>query len=371
MRARIKLLIPIIISILLFSGCYSYRDINKVIFVTSMLIDMDENDNIIVYGDTLRPYRDAGESSERGQRGFYKGEGKSLLEAISDMSLSASFMLDFSQNKAIIFSQKAAESGIDKYMDYLNRAQELNVRAYLFVYYGDIEKLMTMTASNEDYLGNFLNDIVNKVGASSKTIFLNVNDYLTEKRIGSGITVLTALELEEEAGEEKLHLVGGGVIQHGKLVDRLEEKEVMNYNLLTGRVNRGIIEVPNPSDKDNLITLGIDGGSTSTKLELKNGKAKLIKKIKLKGIIGEAQGELKLTVETMDKIVREAKETLIYSTEAFYNEYNRKGLDILNLTREMEKQRISNDHIHSLKNIKLEVYPEVILRGSTNIQNTN
>ncbi|MGM9972574.1 MAG: Ger(x)C family spore germination protein [Clostridiaceae bacterium] len=370
MKPRIKLLIPIVLSLLL-SGCYSYRDINKVIFVTSMLIDMNENDNIVVYGDTLRPYRDAGESSERGQRGFYKGEGKSLLEAIANMSLSASFLLDFSQNKAIIFSEKAAEEGIDKYMDYLNRAQELNVRSYLFVYYGNLEKLMTMTASNEDYLGNFLNDIVNKVGASSKTIFMNINDYLTQKRMGSGITVITALELEDEAGEEKLHLVGGGVIQDGKLIERLEEKEILNYNLLTGGVKRGTIEVPNPSDKNNLITLGIHGGSTSTKLEIKDGKPILVKKIKLKGIIGEAQGELKLTKDNMDKIAKEAEESLIYSTEAFYRDYNRKGLDLLNLTREIEKQRISKDNIDSLESIKLLVYPEITLRGSTNIQNTN
>ena len=371
MRHKAIVLIAILFSTLFFSGCYSYRDINKVIFVTSMLIDVDENDNIVVYGDTLRPYRDAGESSERGQRGFYKGEGKSLLEALSDMSLSASFMLDFSQNKAIIFSEKAAEKGIDKYMDYLNRSQELNVRSYLFVFYGNLEKLMTMAASNEEYLGNFLNDVVNKVDASSRTIFMNINDYLTEKRMGSGITVLTALELEEEAGQEKLHLVGGGVIQEGKLVERLEEKEVLNYNLLTGRVKRGTIEVPNPSDKNNLITLGIDGGSTSTKLEVKDGKTHLVKKIKLRGIIGEAQGELKLTEELMARIAKEAEESLIYSTESFYKEYNRKGLDILNLTRELEKQRLSKDNIKSLENVKLLVYPKVSLKGSTNIQNTN
>ena len=59
------------------------------------------------------------------------------------------------------------------------------------------------------------------------------------------------------------------------------------------------------------------------------------------------------------------------STEAFYREYNLKGLDLLNLTREIEKQRISKDDIDSLKSIKLLVYPEITLRGSTNIQNTN
>ena len=97
--------------------------------------------------------------------------------------------------------------------------------------------------------------------------------------------MLTALELEEEAGEEKLHLLGGGVIQDGKLIERLGEKEVQNYNLLTGRVNRGIIEVPNPSDKNNLITLGIDGGSTSTKLEIKDGKTQAAV-LKLAAVMG-------------------------------------------------------------------------------------
>ena len=372
MRKYKPLIFIVLISyILLFTGCYSYKDINRVIFVTSLLIDLDDNENIVIYADTLKPYRDTSESSEKGQRSVYKGEGKSLLEAIDNMNLSSSFQLNFSQNKAVIFTQKAAEKGIDTYMDYLNRDQELNVRSYLFVYYGDIEKLMNIASNNEEYLGSFLNDIVNKVSSSPKAIFLNMNDYLTQKKLGSGITIITALEVEKEKAEEKIHLVGGGVIREGKLVDKLEASQTQSYNLLTKGIKNGTIEVANPEDKEKLITLKIIKGKAKTELSLSGGKPQLIKKIKLRTIIGDAQGSLTLSEDNIAAIKSSAQEVLRNRTESFFYEYKGKEIDILNVEREIEIKYPQSINSISPYRAELWIYPEVIIEGSSNIKNTN
>ena len=38
-------------------GCFNYKEINKITFATSVIFDIDELDNIIVYIDCVRPYR--------------------------------------------------------------------------------------------------------------------------------------------------------------------------------------------------------------------------------------------------------------------------------------------------------------------------
>ena len=49
------------------------------------------------------------------------------------------------------------------------------------------------------------------------------------------------------------------------MIDRLEQKDVVSYNLLTRRVNDGTLEIPNPDEKDKFVTLDILEDNLETK----------------------------------------------------------------------------------------------------------
>ena len=70
---RKKLISLVLFIILCFSlvGCFNYREINRITFATSILFDKDENDRVVVYLDCIHPYRNAGESSDKGRRLLY------------------------------------------------------------------------------------------------------------------------------------------------------------------------------------------------------------------------------------------------------------------------------------------------------------
>ncbi len=334
-----------------------------------MLIDVDENDNIVLYTDTLKPYRNASESSEKGMRVMYKSEGKSLFEAVRNMNLTSSYVINYSQNKAVIFSERAAEKGLQNYIDFLNRDQEFNVRSFLFIYYGDIKRIMKLAANNEEYMGSFLNEIVNKMQTSPRTVHLNLNDYIVNRNIGSGVTIMSALEVRKEVLEDKIKLVGGAIIKDEKLSGKLFLPLGLSYNLLTNKVKKGTLEVINPGDKEKLATLEILKGNTKTKIEYNKGKIQLIKNIKIHASLGEVQGNMNLTKENVHMLEKSAKDNIEKYGVLLFEEYKNKDIDLFNVSREIEKKYPHVKIEDILKNTVISINAEVKIEGSSRIQN--
>jgi len=370
MIKKFKFSIMILISMsMVFSGCYNYKDINRVIFVTSMLIDLDENNNIVIYTDTIKPYRSTNESSEKGMRIIFKGEGKSLFEAERNLNLSSSYTLNYTQNKAIIFSQKAAEAGLENYLDFLNRDQELLVRSFLFVYYGDINRLMKLASNDEEYLGAFLYEVVNKMQTSPRTINISLNDYLVTSELGSGVTIMSAMEVKKGVLKDNIELVGGAVISNEKLIDRLQIAQGLSYNFLMNKVKRGTLEVTNPDDKKKIVTLEILDGKTKTDIKVEKDKVELIKTIKIRASIGDVQGTMALSEENIKKLQENAENNIKKYGTMLFEEFKGKDLDIFNIKRELEMKYPSAKIEEPLKKAELKIYPQVTIEGSSNILN--
>ena len=91
-----KILIIFLIPLTL-TGCFNYRDINKVTFATSMIFDTDDLGQVIVYLDCIKPYRSTNESSDKGRRLIFKGVGKTTEDALGKIDNFSSAKLNYSQ----------------------------------------------------------------------------------------------------------------------------------------------------------------------------------------------------------------------------------------------------------------------------------
>ena len=82
-----KRIVSLILMLLIISttlvGCFNYNEINELTFVTSAVFDIDDSENVVLYLDCMKPYRNTNESSDNGKRIVYKGIGKTALEAKS------------------------------------------------------------------------------------------------------------------------------------------------------------------------------------------------------------------------------------------------------------------------------------------------
>ncbi|WP_164509069.1 Ger(x)C family spore germination protein [Clostridium rectalis] len=363
-----KKIISIFICLCMFlNGCYNYNDINKVLFVTTVALDVDANNEPIMYVETFKPYRSSTAGSEKGEKIIYKGEAKTLLENFRSMGQSASYKLNGTQNKAIIFSEKAAEYGIDNFIDLFDRDQEFLVREYVAVYEGDIENLFKLKIKSEEYIGIFLVDLLDNIGTASRSIRLSMNDYLN-KRIEPGKTcVMTVINSDCTQMEDMIRINGGAIIKNSKMVDRLPELDSQGYNFLMNNVESGTLEVTNPEDDNKFVTLEILKSKTKSKLYFDEDVLKLKKIINVKATFAEAQKSITLTnKQEVEKISQGAEKNIVISCKDVFDKYKNKNLDIFEVESEFNRKYPHKSYKNILKNTELEIEVNVSVEGSSN-----
>lgn len=364
---KLKIILKFIIIIFIplsLSGCFDYRDINKVSFATSIIFDTDDFGRAVVYADCVKPYRSTNESSDKGKRIIYKGTGKTALEALRDVNLASSYELNFSQNRAYIFTEKAARDGIKRYIDLINNSQEFQVKPDIFVYFGEVKELLKVTSSDEEYLGLYLEELVSKNKASARAMRANINDYLSNSITASDTYIVGAIEVREDALDNKIEIGGGAIIKDNKLIEKIDTKDALSYNLMMNNVSRGTLEMSNPQTKEGFITFDILQNSTDSKLRYDGDKITLIKNLELRVSIAEIQGRLIVDNEFL-QYIKGVKEEQIktYLIETF-EEYKKKGLDVFEVERLLDINYPKASVYNPISKTDLEVNVNLIIDGT-------
>ena len=75
-------------------GCFNYNDIDKVIFATACIIDVDNQGNPILYVEAFRPQKTVTSSSNSDQRILFRSSKKTMFETIRDINLSSNYKLN-------------------------------------------------------------------------------------------------------------------------------------------------------------------------------------------------------------------------------------------------------------------------------------
>lgn len=370
MKRRIVSFLFVLVLSFNLGGCFNYREINKLTFATSMVFDIDELDNVIIYLDCVRPYRSANESSDKGKKILFQGKGKTTLEAVRDIDVSSSNRINLSQVRAYIFTEKAARKGIKNYVDLINNNQELSFKPHMFVYYGGIDSLLKIRDTDEEYLGSYLDDLINKNEGNGRVIKSNVKDYVVNSLMGDNISFMSALQLKKSEVDSKIELNGGAIMKDNHMIDRLEQKDALTYNLLMKNVRQGTLEVPNPEERDKLITLDILEETNNTGIKLDGEDILLEKVLNIKVSLGEIQGKLIVNDEVLDKIkVNEEWKIKKYQEELF-KKYKEKDIDIFGVTRLIEEKYPNLERDDILSKTNLETKVNLVIDGSSLVKNS-
>ena len=363
-----KILIIFLIPLTL-TGCFNYRDINKVTFATSIIFDTDDLGQVIVYLDCIKPYRSTNESSDKGRRLIFKGVGKTTEDALEKIDNFSSAKLNYSQVKAYIFTEKAAKVGIKKYLDLINNYGEMQIKPSAFIYYGDVEELLKATSGDEEFLGMYLNDIMNKKPFNSLSLQANINYYLSNRLMGDNTLLLPAVNLKKDVLDKKVQINGSGILKDNVLVDRLEQEDTLLYELMMGSVYEGTFEIGNPNTDTGFISLDVLSSSEESMLRFDNNRFTLVKNIEVDLEISDIQGEAIVDSEFINYIkVNEEAYINSYITQLF-NKYKEKGIDIFNVYR-MKEIHYGKEEINDPLSIcDLEINTKVNINGTGLSQN--
>lgn len=363
-RRRYSLLLVLLFIPLFLTGCFDYHDINKVTFPTSIIFDIDDLGEAIVYLDCIKPYRSTNDSSDKGRRIIYKGQGKTALEALSDINRVSSFKLDYTQTRAYIFTEKASRKGIKKFLDLINNNSEFSMKPSAFVYYGDVDELLKTVSTDEEYLGLFLNDLVGKKKYNPKAVKSNINYYLSNILMGSNTALLTSIALKDNAIDKKIEIQGSSIFKDNILVEKIDVVNSLMYNIMMGNAKSGTLEVANPQDKQNFITLQILDSSVVDKLQFQDGKYKLIKNVNVDVSVSEIQGKLIVDSSSIDYIEVNEEAYINGYVEYLFNKYKEEGLDIFDVERLVEMYYPHENIDNPLSVTELEVNTKINIKGT-------
>lgn len=324
------------ISCMLMTGCFNYKDINKILFVTAVLVDVDKDKKPVLYCEAFKAK--AGDEKGAGERIIFKGKGKTCLEAIREISLGSSFKLNYTQNKVVIFSSKAAEYGIDNFIDFFDRDQELLIRPAISVYDGECEKLFKAKLEEEKYLGVYIMELINNVGASSRAIQLSLNEYFNQRLIGDKTNVVTLIKMQSGGMGDKIVIDGGAILKEDKLIGIISKQEGQGFNFLMNNVKSGTLEPNNPEAENKFVTLEILSSKTKTQIKYEEDKIKLIKNIRVKTSLGEVQEKFMINDNSLKALEMTSEENIKKACTIIFNKYKDEGIDIFDIEEELYRK---------------------------------
>ena len=179
-----------------------------------------------------------------------------------------------------------------------------------------------------------------------------------------------AIIINEDALDKKIELNGGVIMKDNHMIDRLEQKDVVSYNLLTRRVNDGTLEIPNPDEKDKFVTLDILEDNLNTKVRIDGDKVILEKNINLKVSIGEIQGSLIVDDEALETLKVDEEEKIKIYLNDFFKNYKEKGIDILGVRRLVEEYYPVNSVEDILGSTELKLNIDLVIDGSSLVRDS-
>lgn len=284
MKNRVKKTIIIIfillINLFLLSGCYDSRGIEDLAYVTAIGIDIDNNDVLSITFQISIP----GTSSESGSSQSSKTENTtvqctSIDSGISLVNSYISKQINLSHCKALVFSEKIANKGLDKYVDTLANNVEIRSDCNVIItrcpakdfIENATPSIETLTAryyevalKSSEYTGyttstefaNFVNNIKNSfIQATAILGGINTGDNRIQHTAYVGID--SSYKADESPIDDinNVETFGTAVFHDDKLVGELSGFETLCFLLLTNKIETCTVSVPSPFEQNAEIDL--------------------------------------------------------------------------------------------------------------------
>lgn len=277
------ILILIILSMVLTSGCWDMVEINERLFPYSVAVDINEKDEgLDKYAITISylNINAIGKNSTQEERVFIVSvTGSSIFEAVKKLSTHIPYPFHFKHLRVIVLGQELAKDGhlVRQIIDGLSRDYIINKKIQIIV--ADEkgkEVLETVPRSHkqeeiEGTLYSMLRDDKTAVRYSPKALTDFIQDM--DKK-GSSIVPRVCVE------DSYIKMYGGAIVKDYSLVGKINEFENRAIAFMNGLVGTELIDVPYD---DAVISYSVTDQSSKKKLIKEDGKLKFKVDIKIFG----------------------------------------------------------------------------------------
>lgn len=344
-----KKILIIILTLLLCTGCFDYKEINDLAIINAIGVDY-ENDEYVI---TLEILNDQIDKDSSKITSYTKvGHGKNLTSAIENAADKLSKQLIFNHIKLMILSKSIIEEKFENIIDLFLRNTYFRENFYVIsATKNKPETLLNHTTNEAPIASTAITDTLESIRYSSNTNVLKKFDEMVEEVITYGIdTCFSNITLKDN----EFIVDGMSIFNNYSYKSNLSNEYVKIYNLLTDNFDRPTYTI----NYDNLsFTTAINNGKINA--EIKSGTINVTGNLMGRIIDNDPKYNIR-DPKNLERIDNDFTNLLNKKIPEFIKVLQDNNSDILGITRNYYKKTRTKDKDYWLKldiksNIKFNI----------------
>lgn len=269
----IKLVICLFLSLSL-TACWSSVELNKLGIVVGVALDRKEkNDDLTVTTQIGVPTLEKSSTGIGASKQFVniREKGKTVSEALKNISREYNRLLFFAHNQVVIFDKSMAYQGISSEIDFFLRNRETRPLTWILISNGEAADILNMNPNSREEPGINLGKLIKNEQYVSQLPIVNFKDFTTKLMSKTTAPVVPIIDLKTNEKKEKVpYMIKTAVFKKDKMVGELNESESMGFLWGTNKVEYGTILVNSPSGNEK-VGIKITKAKGKIKPEVKDG----------------------------------------------------------------------------------------------------
>lgn len=344
-----KKILIIILTLLLCTGCFDYKEINDLAIINAIGVDY-ENDEYVI---TLEILNDQIDKDSSKITSYTKvGHGKNLTSAIENAADKLSKQLIFNHIKLMILSKSIIEEKFENIIDLFLRNTYFRENFYVIsATKNKPETLLNHTTNEAPIASTAITDTLESIRYSSNTNVLKKFDEIVEEVITYGIdTCFSNITLKDD----EFIVDGMSIFNNYSYKSNLSNEYVKIYNLLIDNFDRPTYTI----NYDNLsFTTAINNGKINA--EIKSGTINVTGNLMGRIIDNDPKYNIR-DPKNLERIDNDFTNLLNKKIPEFIKVLQDNNSDILGITRNYYKKTRTKDKDYWLKldiksNIKFNI----------------
>ncbi|WP_313758147.1 Ger(x)C family spore germination protein [Tissierella sp.] len=359
--------------IILLTGCWNYREIDKLALVSGIAIDKDSlSKGYEVTAEIVSISTSAKEPNFNSTKIQSKGEG--IFDCMRNMINISAKQLFWSHASILIVSEDVAKEGILPILDWVTRDSEPRLTLYLLVSKENTAKDILSSKSLSTEIRSFeIEDMIISNERLSKIPNVQVYQLLNDISTTGIYPVLPTVEIVFNGDKETMALSGGAIFNKDKLVDYMDFEDIKNYLFIRNQIKGGLITTTlvNNNSIDN-ITLEIFKNKTKITPVISNEEISMDIKITTEVSIAESSASInalnKIDIQKLETIAEKTlKNNILKTINRAQNDFELDIFGFGNLVKEKTPhiwKDIDDNWDEIFKSLKVNLDVDINIRGS-------
>lgn len=356
MKKKLLIFIILVLNIFLLCSCYNYSDVEDVVVVAGMSVDISDDGRYNIAVEILSA-TSSDEISVNSETII--AEGRTIYEAIEDLSNSSGKLFNFSHCQVIFISEKLAYSGIRDVIDLVFHYNRIRLSTILTVVSGNsASSVFECKIPLYDALSYGVFDMM-KHDRTANAIFPSSQVYISLNSLeNKGKEMIIPMIKIVDGDVKQCQFSGVTVFHEDKAVGTISEEQSRDFMILMGKLSDMEITLP---FKDGYASLEIKDLSISRHVEedLKNFNEKLDMLLTVRQLpdgydISSDEDRTNFENEINDKMEKEFHDLFLFVRDNFNSDIFGLGSQIYH-TKPTEWKKIGEDWDKLFKETELNI----------------